>query len=146
MISDLQPELTPAELGVLEGMAECDVVPIKHYAEVEGALEPGDCTDSRGRFVDYYGLRSKGSSRTQYGRVYTTFSLTSTEFDPAIHLRTKGPFRDDLRANDDGGDGLNAFIRVPLHDDIFLIEVRRGASPGPEGGRYRLALSRVSPS
>ncbi len=145
LMSSMQPELTPGELSVLEATAGCTVTPIKHYVEVDGTLGEGDCLTRDGRFVDYYGLRSVGSSRTEYGTVFTTFRMSSDELDSFLSVRTKGRFRDDVRSDDDSGDGLDAYLSLPLHDDVFLIEVT-SKGPGPAAGSYRLVLSRTSPS
>ena len=143
MIDGMQPELSPAELAVLAGIADCEVTPIKHYAEIEGSLNGGDCQTRDGRPADYYGLKNDRGSQTEYGRVYTTFRVSSREIDSFIRLRTKDRLQ--FTQDDDSGGGVDAFLRVPLAENIYLIEVT-STSPGPAEGTYTLALSRVSPS
>lgn len=140
--ASMQPELTRAELSALTSEAGCDVVPLRHYATVEGTLSQGDCQDSRGRFVDYFGLRTDDEPYGQQfqNTRFTIIQLSSDEFDS--FLRVKPKEGRDWWEDDDGGSGVNAYMRRPLGDGLYLIAV---TSRRHETGAYKLELGRSAP-
>ena len=134
-----EPELSPAELAVLTAAAGCDVTPIVKGVRVSGALDAQDCKRPGGRPIDFYGVKSEGNPRTEYGTLMTTFTVSSAEFDPVARILAKGNERN-TRTDNDSGRGLNARIRVALAENIYLIEVT-SSSPGPAEGAYSLSIT-----
>ncbi len=142
MLASMSPELTPAELAALTREAECEVVPLRHYATVDGSLAEGDCRDAQGRYVDFYGLRTNDEPRGQQftNTRYTIFRLSSDEIDMFLKVKPKEGWQ--WWEDDDGGDGVNSYLRRALGDGIYLIAV---TSRQPGTGAYRLKLNRSAP-
>jgi hypothetical protein len=107
--------------------------PIQVGQTVTGALQEGDLTVfDRGRFRAY---RFQG---TQGQRLVAT--LESESFDPYLIVsRVVGPLVEEIKADDDGGEGTNARLRLVIPESgTYLVVAQSFSADGL--GAYTLAL------
>jgi hypothetical protein len=107
--------------------AQPGTAPIQVGQSVTGALEAGDPTVfGRGRFRAY---RFEG---TRGQRLQAT--LQSSDFDTYLIVgRVVGPLMDEVRANDDGGEGTDSRLRVTLPESGTYLVVAQSFSEDGTG-------------
>ena len=108
--------------------AQPGTAPIQVGQSVTGALEQGDPTVfGRGRFRVY---RFEG---TRGQRLQAT--LQSPDFDAYLIVgRVVGPLMDELRSDDDGGEGTDSRLRVTLPENGTYLVVAQSLSEDGTGG------------
>ncbi len=107
--------------------------PIQVGQTVTGALQEGDLTIfDRGRFRAYRFQATRGQ------RLVAT--LESESFDPYLIVsRVVGPLVEEIKTDDDGGDGTNARLRLIVPETgTYLVVAQSFATDGL--GSYTLAL------
>lgn len=107
--------------------------PIQVGQTVTGALQEGDLTIfDRGRFRAYRFQATRGQ------RLVAT--LDSEAFDPYLIVsRVVGPLVEEIKSDDDGGDGTNARVRLVIPETGTYLLVAQSFSEDGLGG-YTLAL------
>jgi hypothetical protein len=113
--------------------------PIQVGQTVTGALEEGDPTVfDRGRFRAYRFEAQRGQ------RLMAT--LESEAFDPYLIVsRVVGPLVEEIKSDDDGGDGTNARLRVIIPETgTYLVVAQSYSEEGT--GSYTLALRQAPPA
>lgn len=113
--------------------AQPGTAPIQVGQSVTGTLEEGDPTVfGRGRFRAY---RFEG---TRGQRLLAT--MQSSDFDTYLIVgRMVGPLMDEVRSNDDGGEGTDSRVRVTLPENGTYLVVAQSYSEDGTGG-YTLEL------
>lgn len=113
--------------------AQPGTAPIRVGQSVTGSLEEGDPTVfGRGRFRVYRFDGARGQ------RVLAT--MQSTDFDTYLTVgRVVGPLMDEIRSNDDTGEGTDSRLRVTLPEDGTYYVVAQSYSEEGTGG-FTLAL------
>jgi hypothetical protein len=108
--------------------AQPGTAPIQVGQSVTGTLEEGDPrVFNRGRFRVY---RFEG---TRGQRLLAT--MQSSDFDAYLIVgRMVGPLMDEVRSNDDGGDGTDARVRVTLPENGTYLVVAQSFSEDGTGG------------